>query len=78
MLLQRSSELPACATPERPVHFFVVCATFVALTRATRRTNWMAMNMPASSAIVRGADMHFWDFCSEPIEIRGGWLSTEN
>ena len=34
--------------------------------------------MPASSAIVRGADMHFWDFCSEPIEIRGGSQSTEN
>jgi hypothetical protein len=31
-----------------------VCATFVALTRATRRTNWMAMNMPTSSAIVQG------------------------
>jgi hypothetical protein len=58
-MLQRSSEPPACATPERPFHFFVVCATFVALTRATRRTNWMAMNMPTSSAIVRGAHVIF-------------------
>jgi hypothetical protein len=33
--------------------------TFFSSVQLTRRTNWMAMNMPTSSAILRGAGMLF-------------------